>query len=276
MTGSVRSIDRPRGHRNQPGDCHRRAMTASPGQRKYRAIATALREAIERGDYPPGSRLPGENDIMRGYQVARMTARQALAVLISEGRAVARKGAGVYVRDFRPVVRDGITRLTGTWADGRSIWSADIEDRDLAVDHVEVTRQEPPDRIRMLLDLPDDEHQSVVRRRRFVLDGKPVLLSASYLPASVAAGTRIEQPDTGPGGTYARLADAGYAPAQFREELRARMPEPGEAERLSLPAGTPVVEIARIAYTAAGRIVEVNEMIADASAYIFRYDFGTE
>ncbi|HXP21063.1 MAG TPA: GntR family transcriptional regulator [Streptosporangiaceae bacterium] len=251
-------------------------MIASPGQRKYRAIATALREAIERGDYPPGSRLPGENDIMRDYQVARMTARQALAVLISEGRAVARKGAGVYVRDFRPVVRDGITRLAGTWADGRSIWSADIEDRDLTVDHVEVTREEPPARIRILLDLPDDEHQSVVRRRRFVLDGKPVLLSASYLPADIAAGTRIEQPDTGPGGTYARLADVGYAPARFREDLRARMPEPDETERLSLPAGTPVVEIARIAYTATGRIVEVNEMIADASAYIFRYDFGTE
>ena len=54
------------------------------------------------------------------------------------------------------------------------------------------------------------------------------------------------------------------------------MPEPEEAERLSLPADTPVVEIVRIAYASAGRIVEVNEMIADASSYIFRYDFGTE
>lgn len=54
-----------------------------------------------------------------------------------------------------------------------------------------------------------------------------------------------------------------------------RMPEPGEAERLNLPTGTPVVEIARIAYTSTGRIAEVNEMIADASAYIFRYDFST-
>jgi GntR family transcriptional regulator len=52
------------------------------------------------------------------------------------------------------------------------------------------------------------------------------------------------------------------------------MPEPAEADLLNLPAGTPVVEIARIASDAAGRIVEVNEMIADANAYIFRYDFG--
>jgi GntR family transcriptional regulator len=251
-------------------------MTATPGERKYSAIARALREAIGRDDYPPGSRLPGENDLMREWQVARMTARQALAVLISEGRAEARKGSGVYVREFRPVVRAGITRLAGGWADGHSIWSAEIEDRDLAIDHLEVAREEPPDRIRILLDLPDHERDAVVRRRRYSLEGKPVLLSASWLPADIAAGTRIEQPDTGPGGIYARLAEAGHAPAQFREDLRARMPEPDEAEHLELPAGTPVVEIARIARTAAGRIIEVNEMTADAAAYIFRYDFSPE
>src|ERR1700678_1175859 len=181
MADSVRSLDRPHGHRRQPRERHRRAMTASPGERKYRAIAGALRDAIQRGDYPPGSRLPGENDIMRDHHVARMTARQAIAVLISEGRAVARKGAGVYVRDFRPVIRDGITRLTGTWADGRSIWSADIEDRHLTVDQLHITREEPPGRIGVLLDLPDDDRRAIVRRRRFVLDGKPVLLSASWL-----------------------------------------------------------------------------------------------
>jgi GntR family transcriptional regulator len=251
-------------------------MTAIPGERKYSAIARALRDAIARGEYPPGSRLPGENDLMRDWQVARMTARQALAVLISEGRAEPRKGSGVYVREFRPVVRAGITRLAGGWADGRSVWSAEIEERNLTIDHLDVAREEPPDRIRILLDLPERERDAVVRRRRYSLDGKPVLLSTSWLPADIAAGTRIEQPDTGPGGIYARLAEAGHAPAQFREDLRARMPEPDEAKRLELPAGTPVVEIARIACTDAGRIIEVNEMTADATAYIFRYDFSLE
>jgi DNA-binding GntR family transcriptional regulator len=56
----------------------------------------------------------------------------------------------------------------------------------------------------------------------------------------------------------------------------ARMPEPGETEHLGLPAGTPVVEIARLAYDVADRIIEVNEMTADATAYIFRYDFSPD
>ncbi|HMH93708.1 MAG TPA: GntR family transcriptional regulator [Streptosporangiaceae bacterium] len=245
------------------------------GERKYRVIAGDLRAAIGRGDYPAGSRLPGENDLMRQYQVARMTARQALAQLINEGLAVARKGSGVYVRDFRPVVRAGADRLSARgWGSGRSIWAADAGSRQLSTDQLEVRRAAPPAHIRLLLDLPDDlDAPVVVRSRRYVLDGKPVLLSVSYVPAGLAAGTMMEYQDAGPGGVYARLREIGHAPARFREDLRARMPEPGEAARLGLPPGTPVVDIVRTAYAADRQAVEVNEMIADASSYVFRYDF---
>jgi GntR family transcriptional regulator len=43
---------------------------------------------------------------------------------------------------------------------------------------------------------------------------------------------------------------------------------------LALDAGTPVVEIVRTAYTEDGDPVEVNEMMTDASTYVFRYDFS--
>ncbi|MFI0231603.1 hypothetical protein [Streptomyces sp. NPDC017086] len=46
--------------------------------------------------------------------------------------AEARKGAGVFVRDFRPVRRRGIERLAREgWDEGRSVWSTDIGDREL-------------------------------------------------------------------------------------------------------------------------------------------------
>jgi GntR family transcriptional regulator len=46
-----------------------------------------------------------------------------------------------------------------------------------------------------------------------------------------------------------------------------------EIERLEIAPGTPVVEICRVALDAGGTPVEVNEMTADSSAYIFRYEF---
>lgn len=243
-------------------------------QPKYRVIADVLRAAILDGTYPPGAQLPGENQLMEDHKVARMTARQALSVVISEGLATPRTGSGVYVREFRPVIRDGIARLGGaTWPAGRDIWSADAANRELTVDQVQVTTTAAvPDHARALLGLSDDA-VAVRRSRRFVLDGKPVLISVSWLQASIAGGTRIEQADTGPGGTYARLAELGHAPARFREDLRSRMPVADEAERLELPPGTPVVEITRTAYAADGTPVEVNEMTADSGSYIFRYDF---
>ncbi|GHF04106.1 GntR family transcriptional regulator [Streptomyces griseoluteus] len=240
---------------------------------KYQRIADSLREAIQSGEYGPGDRLPGENDLMAAHGVARMTARQALSVLRDEGVAEARKGAGVFVRAFRPLRRRGIQRLSQQqWGSDRSIWSADIENRELEVDQVTVSEEAAPDRISAVLGLADDE-TVCVRRRRFVLDGKAVLLATSYLPSSVVAGPAITQEDTGPGGTYARLAELGYKPVHFREEIRSRMPSKDEAAQLSMSPGTPVIHICRTAFADEGRPVEINEMTLDAASYILEYDF---
>src|SRR3954471_21207098 len=73
------------------------AAQEEPKPLKYRRIADDLRSGIAGGEYVPGGALPGENDLMSRYKVARMTVRQALAELQREGLAVARRGSGVYV-----------------------------------------------------------------------------------------------------------------------------------------------------------------------------------
>ncbi|WP_037905951.1 GntR family transcriptional regulator [Actinacidiphila yeochonensis] len=250
-------------------------MSNESGRRqpKYRRIADDLRVAIDRGEYGPGDRLPGENDLMATYEVARMTARQALGVLQSEGVAEARKGAGVFVRAFRPLRRRGIQRVSGSrWGGGRSIWAAESEGRNLVVDQIEVTEEAAREDVATVLGIEAGE-AVCVRSRRFVLDGKPVLLATSYLPAALVAGSAVVREDPGPGGIYARLAELGHAPARFREEIRSRMPSADEAGRLELAAGTPVILVCRTAYTDDGQPVEVNEMTLDAASYVLEYDF---
>ncbi|MFE3653614.1 GntR family transcriptional regulator [Streptomyces sp. NPDC057579] len=249
-------------------------MTAKGNGRqpKYQRIAEVLKEAIKAGEYGPGDRLPGENDLMATHQVARMTARQALGVLQNEGVAEARKGAGVFVRDFQPLRRRGVQRLAREqWGEGRSIWSSDIGDRELVVDQVTVTEAPAPAAIAAVLGM-DPNAPACVRSRRFVLEGKPVLWATSFLPADLVAGSAILQENTGPGGIYARLAELGHKPIHFREEVRCRMPSGDEANRLSLGTGTPVIVIVRTAFADDGRAVEVNEMILDSAAYVLEYD----
>jgi GntR family transcriptional regulator len=242
-------------------------------QAKYQRIAGDLRQAVQHGKYGPGDRLPGENELMATYEVARMTARQALGVLQSEGIAESRKGAGVFVRTFRPLRRRGIQRVAESqWGTGRSVWAAETEGRRLVVDQVEVTEAVAREDIGAVLGLEVGD-AVCVRSRRYVLDGKPVLLAMSHLSAALVAGSAVTQADAGPGGIYARLAELGRKPVHFREEVRSRMPSAEEAARLELSAGTPVVLVCRTAFAEDGRAVEVNEMTLDAAAYVLEYDF---
>jgi GntR family transcriptional regulator len=137
------------------------------------------------------------------------------------------------------------------------------------VDEVRIEREAASEEVARLL----DSDEVWVRRRRYSVDGRPVQLAASHFPADLVEGTAVTLPDTGPGGVYARLGDLGYSPAHFTEEVRSRMPQPGEAESLRLPAGTPVIIVIRTAYAAGGVPIEFNEMTLDAASYVLQYDF---
>jgi GntR family transcriptional regulator len=275
--------------------------TSAPSTPKYVVIADELRVQIMSGAIPPGARLPGENELIRRHEVARMTARQALAVLQSEGLTVARRGAGVFVRDFRPIRRrmvdaprqPGTDRpvddplLPGAGTGGRTAipaspvtWPVSSpfptrdDGRDYGVDQIEVHLDAASPVVAAALGVAPGT-MMWVRDRRLNLDRKPVALAASYLPAEIVDGTPVTQPDPGPGGVYARLAELGHAPARFTEELRARMPLRVEASDLKLPAGTAVIVLCRTAFDAAGRPVEFTKLTLDADAHVLEYTIDT-
>ncbi|MFE7935502.1 GntR family transcriptional regulator [Streptomyces sp. NPDC057456] len=240
---------------------------------KAQQIADELKAAIERGEYAPGARLPGENALAEQYGVASLTARRALKILSTEGLIETKKGAGARVISFEPIRRHGIQRLARSqWGSGKTVWSAD-DRRAPDVDQVRVSESMvPPHHISTVLELAPDE-TVCVRSRRYVMAGRPVMIAESYLPQSLVAGSAITQADTGPGGIYARLADLGHAPTRFREEIRVRLPTVEEAARLGIPAERSVLKLARTAFDSDGRAVEINEMTMDSAAYVLNYDF---
>ncbi len=65
----------------------------------YRQLAAILREAIERGDYPPGRPIPSENTLAQEHDLARVTVRKAIAILVDEGLVQAVQGRGVFVAE---------------------------------------------------------------------------------------------------------------------------------------------------------------------------------
>lgn len=175
---------------------------------------------------------------------------------------------------FAPIVRANPDRLARShWAAGRSIWSVDTAGRQVTVDQVDVREGQTDELVARLLEV-DPGSRVWVRSRRYLLDGRPVQLAVSHLPADLADGTPITRPDPGPGGIYARLAEASAAPAQFVEDVRARPADADETAALSLGAGALVFDVVRTAVTNEGRPVEVNAMTLDATAYVLRYAFN--
>lgn len=244
----------------------------------YRQIAIMLREAISSGQLSAGERLPSEAALISHFGVARMTVRQAVQELRSEGLVISEHGRGVFVRPAPPIRRLASDRFARAHrASGKAAFTVEAEKSGYTprVDNIAVTREKPSPVVAEHLRLtPDDE--VVVRSRRYLADGKPIETAISYIPASLAQDTKIEQPDTGPGGIYARLEEAGHTLARFTEEVGARMPTPEERRTLQLAAGVPVLTVVRTAYDTNDVAVEVCDTVKVASAYLLEYNFPAQ
>ena len=59
----------------------------------YSLVVDQLRRAIHLGEYGPGDRLPSERDLTEQLGVSRMTVREAIRVLQTEGYVESRRGA---------------------------------------------------------------------------------------------------------------------------------------------------------------------------------------
>jgi GntR family transcriptional regulator len=240
----------------------------------YKQIADHVRDAIARGRFHEGEQLPSEAQLMEHYGVARMTVRNALRVVQDEGLTTAEHGRGVYVRSRPPVRRLASDRFAQRHRkEGKAAFLAESEQVAATplVDMIKVTEAQPPADVADRLKIPDDA-AAVIRSRRYSLDGRPVETAISYIPADLASGTPIADPNPGPGGIYARLEESGHILERFTEEVSARMPTPDEARTLALPPGVPVFRLVRTAYDRDDRPVEVCDTIMASDAYLLAYD----
>jgi GntR family transcriptional regulator len=240
----------------------------------YKQIADHLRAAIARGRLREGDQLPSEARLMSHYAVARMTIRNAIRLLQDEGLVTAEHGKGVYVRSRPPVRRLASDRFAQRHRkEGKAAFIAEAEQvgATAQVDMLQVGESQPSAEVADRLGIGDDD-SVVVRSRRYLLDGKPVEMAVSYIPADLARGTPICDPNPGPGGIYARLEEQGHVLGRFTEDVTARMPTPEEVRLLNLPPGVPVFRLVRTAYDADNRPVEVCDTVMASDAYQLSYE----
>lgn len=206
---------------------------SSPGLR-YREVREALAAQISRGELHPGDRLPSERDLQLRFDCARSVVRQALQALTRDGWVMSIYPRGYlilgpripWISRLRPLVDEQwkvvIDEARETTADDETAEGLEIEP---GAPVIERTSQ--------FQSAESDETWG---------SGRVAYAAAGLTDAGRA--TLLQPGEI----TYDDLeAAVGRRIVGYRERLRSRMPTKPERERLEVPAGTPVLEMWRIA-----------------------------
>lgn len=214
----------------------------APGVTLWRRIADDLEQAIARGSYVAGDRLPGEMEIAERFGVNRHTVRHALSELTRRGLVRAERGSGTYVERKRltyPIgARTRFSEIVGTagrGAEGRLIAHA--------------SEPATPD-IAQRLGLAAGE--TVVRLEILrSADRVPICSATSWLPAARAAdAARVYRAHLSMTATLAHYGISDYRRQSTR--ISAATADATDAERLRLPAGRAVLIVDSIDVTVGG------------------------
>ena len=214
---------------------------------RYREVADRLQERIQGGELDPGSRVPSERAIAEEFGLSRMTARQAVELLVRRGVVYRRPGSGTFVAPSR--IEHTLQRLAGFSQQMRE-QGIDPSGRVLgAALHVPAD-----DAVIEALRLATGERTWLVRRLRFG-NGEPLVVETFEVPEAVCPD--LGRHDLVHGSLY-ELMRSGYGvdPVSAHETIEPTACEPDDARHLMTRAGSPAILVTRTTYDAGGRPVE--------------------
>lgn len=227
---------------------------------RYQQLADDLRAGILRGAYGFGARLPSEPELCQTYGVSRGTVVRAFDLLVSEGLAHRRQGAGTFVahaslrRTPGPLASFTETTAAQGLRATQQILEIGPAERDLCAS---VGCFEPATRLVRLRFVEGDRtalHRTVL----------PDAVLARFLPEDVEALSCRGISDFS---LYAAIARAGCTMVRATETLSARLASPDEALALEREAPLAVMMVARRSFDRDGRLIEATEAIYRGDGY---------
>ncbi|HEX4944155.1 MAG TPA: GntR family transcriptional regulator [Usitatibacteraceae bacterium] len=249
-----------------PATARRAAAPAlAPGRPLYEELRAQLTEGIATGRWKPGEAIPPEAMLAGHFGVAIGTVRKAVDSLVAQGALVRCQGKGTYVtsHDGRRLMFH-FFHIVG--ADGSKAYPE--------VRTVSFARgRADADEAQALAIAPDER---VIRIRNLLaLGGHPVIVDDIALPAALFAGL-TERIFTARDNTIYHLYQSRYGINVLRtdERLRARLAAGATASLLGVAAGSPLLEIRRVALTFRDRPVELRVSRVNTAAHVYHNTFG--
>jgi len=214
---------------------------------RYRQVADALQRRIASGDLASHDRLASERTIADRFGLSRMTARQAVELLVRRGVVYRRPGSGTFVSP--PRVVHTLRRLAG-FSDQMRSQGIHPSGRVLEMrcgTRVDVSAREA-------LELDAGERAWMVRRLRFG-DGEPLLLETFWVPRAVCQ--ELSRHELSESSLYAVMRRRyGVEPASAQTSFEPAALDATDARHLGARPGSPALLFTRTTRDGGGRPVE--------------------
>ncbi len=236
-----------------------------PDRPLYEEVRAHLTEGIAEGRWKAGEAIPSEGELAAHFGVAIGTIRKAVDNLVAQGALVRRQGKGTFVtaHDGRRLMFH-FFHIVG--ADGSRAYP---EVRTVSFERGRAGASEAA-----ALALPRDER--VIRIRNVLsLDGQPVVVDDLTLPAALFPGL-TERIFAARDNTIYHLFQSRYGINVLRtdERLRAVLAAGAPAALLGVAAGSPLLEIRRVALTFRDRPVELRVSLVNTASHVYHNTFG--
>ncbi len=148
----------------------------------YMQIADRLRTQIDEGTFATDSKLPAESELTRHFDVSRVTVRQAIAQLLTEGYVVSKQGKGTFVSRNK-FVHD-LKPMRGFYD---ALVAQGVEPKTKLLEFGPVATP-----VAIVRAFGEGEGECFRLKRLYLVDGEPIALVDSYLPPQ-ARGLTWEQ-----------------------------------------------------------------------------------
>jgi len=203
----------------------------------YLQLREVVRSKIEEGEYPPGCTIPSENEFAEAYGINRLTVRNGIDALVSEGLLKRVQGRGVFVVGDKHGVD---LNIFGGFRKSMRECHADA-----AVKILAKYRREAGSKYARILSIEPKDEIFFIKRLN-LMNGEPYELEQVMVP--VARVPQLETIDLSVFSLYEVYGFCGITIARDEETLSIVRLEAKDARYLGMPANSPAMTLADVIY----------------------------
>jgi len=230
----------------------------------YVQIYSIIKEKIENGEWPSGTKITTEDELCKLFDVSKATVRLAITELVKEGYLKRQQGRGTFVACIAP--QTGIMMKTALTKD----LTEDMIDERVKVE-TEILSKEvmsPPEEMKIYFSSKDVVY---LIRYKGSVSGSPIYIEDLFVPMTVFP--RIEDEDFCksilPELIHEKVTKNIYKVIQNIEVTKL---EGSFADILEVSEGTPALLIVQILIDSGGNLVVFRRLIEKVGRYKFQIE----